>query len=88
MFSTAKQWPWSLCQGDVDANLDELQNFTGIIYDVTTRKIKIMLEQTRSRGVIKEILMLWLSISWSTLVSEQGHVHTSLARKNHTLRLG
>ena len=79
----ARQYPWSLTQGDIHADLDALACLDEP-EEATMRKIWQLLRLGYNRGRIVEGLQLLADCSWSTTPVEQQHGAASSMRKSHS----
>ena len=75
--------PWSLVMGDIDENLDALQEQARAPRELIAKKIQTLLRMDFSRDVIKEGLMLLRDVHWSTASCEQGHGSASAISRQH-----
>lgn len=84
VFEAAKQPPWSLCHGDRRANLLRLRDLPDMPGEATTAKLWKLLRLGYNMDVLLDGLELMACCSWSTKVTEQGHVQASCLRKLHS----
>ena len=77
--------PYSLCAGDVDANLDRFKAETAPSEQWSTPwKIHRMLNMDQfSRAEIKEAITVMSKGSWSSNITEQGHRAASMVKIGH-----
>ena len=75
--------PWSLVMGDIDENLDALQEQARAPRELVAKKIQTLLRMDFSRDVIKEGLMLLRDVRWSIASCEQGHGSASATSRQH-----
>ena len=75
--------PWSLVVGDIDENLDALQEQAHVPRELIAQKVQALLRMDFSREVIKEGLLLLRDVHWSTASCEQGHGSAAVIAKVH-----
>jgi hypothetical protein len=82
-FEPASRLPWSLCQGDVQANLRALQGDPQGIADHTARKIAKLLALGFNTELLEQGIRLFREVSWSTVAVEQGHGSCAVLKRQH-----
>ena len=83
IFDTAAGYPWSLCVGDVDANLAELRCVAVPAHDVVTLRIQTLVQLGYNPSLLREGITRLSGARWSTNFQEQGHASASLLHRNH-----
>ena len=76
--------PWTLCRGDLDKNLDELQEGPAPTEE-TALKVYNLVRMGYSRDAIKDGLRLLGNSSFSTTQVEEGHVFGSNIMQQHRM---
>ena len=85
VFRPAKQHPWSLAQGDIDQNLETLQQLQEAPAEPTTQKIWRLVKIGFSRATLVTVkgIELFREIGWSSTSIEQQHGSASTAHRYH-----
>lgn len=80
------QWgyPWCLCRGNIDDNLEGLRAVT--VSDSTTQKVQITVADKRYNKVLLAMGIRFLSdVPCTTTIVEQGHGAAAIMRRCHRL---
>ena len=83
VFKPAKQHPWSLAQGDIDQNLETLQQLQEAPAEPTTQKIWRLVRIGFSRATLVKGIELFREIGWSSTSVEQQHGSASTVHRYH-----
>ena len=75
--------PWSLAIGDIEENLEGLLQEADV-HDLTAHKILQLLRLGWNRQQIKDAIMLFRDVHWSTLGVEQAHGSAAVMHRHHT----
>ena len=75
--------PWSLCRGNLDDNLRELESCDSPPDEEVANKVYRLRRLGYSREMIKEGLRLLSNSSFSSVMTEEGHVFASALTKQH-----
>ena len=78
-----KKCPWSLAQGDIQANLQALGAQDHVPRDPTAQKIQTLVRLGYNTAQLTRGLELLRRVSWSTSVAEQAHASVSVFAKLH-----
>ena len=82
-FELAFGYPWKLCRGDRDAELDMLAQLPEHPIDPIASRIKSLLELDFNRTLLHDALDRLGECRWTTNVHEQGHASASLIHRAH-----
>ena len=80
----AKEFPWSLVQGDADVRLEELSS-QECPAEETAKKIWLLLKMGFDRQVLKRGLAVMKEAAHSALTTEQAHAAGSIMMKAHKM---
>ena len=85
VFQPLSGYPWKLCNGDVDQNLDHLaaEEEDLSAQCAVTGNIQCLLRANYNRVLLRQAIGLLAQIPWSTNVQEQGHASASVLHKAH-----
>jgi hypothetical protein len=81
VFNAAKQQPWSLAQGDIAKNLEELALSSHVPTEPTTQKIWRLLQAGFNRAQLIQGVELLREIGWSSASVEQQHGSASTVHR-------
>eukprot|EP00971_Amphidinium_carterae_P338766 6476270-Amphidinium_carterae.3 len=81
VFAEARKWPWCLCAGNIDENLDKLLDCSGSIGHHVPDGIRWLSAQGISRDRLLAGLQLLSQCSWSSYLVERMHASASVTRK-------
>ena len=79
----ASGYPWKLCRGDPDDNLDEIAEMEHEPTESVCRNFWHLLQEDRPRSQLKGVLVLLGQCSWSSMPAEQQHGSLSLLHRWH-----
>ena len=79
----ASLYPWRLCRGDIDANLDELAELDSAPDEPCTQHIYELLQEDHPRPQLVEAVQLLGQCPWSSMPAEQQHASVALLHRNH-----
>ena len=83
MLRVLQALPWSLAIGDIEENLEGLLQEADV-HDLTAHKILQLLRLGWNRQQIKDAIMLFRDVHWSTLGVEQAHGSAAVMHRHHT----
>ena len=83
VFSHARSLPWSLCRGDIAANLQSLQHSPTEPEDHLCQKLKELLQLGYSPKLLEDAVGLLQEVHWSTIQVEQAHGSVSSVHRLH-----
>eukprot|EP00971_Amphidinium_carterae_P016556 327138-Amphidinium_carterae.1 len=81
VFAEARKWPWCLCAGNIDDNLDQLLHCSGNIGHHVPDGIRWLSDQGICRERLLAGLQLFSQCSWSSYLVERMHASASVTRK-------
>lgn len=82
LLRVARDWPWRLADGDVEANLEELASQDEVLEPVTA-KIKQLLHWRFNRQALVAGVQLLAEVHWTTTGVEQGHGSAATMHRLH-----
>ena len=90
VFNVARSWPWYLCAGNVEKNLEALSadhTIRAMEHDHVTQSVIDLLDLGYSRLSLIRAIQLLGEASWSSFLVEKMHASTSVVHK-HRPELG
>ena len=88
VFSVIRNYPWSLCIGDISTNLDILAVDTSEISDTCTFKIRALLKMGFNRVKLEQAIDVMREAPFSSIPVEQGHGSCAVMHRFHPLYTG
>ena len=86
--SVIRNYPWSLCIGDISTNLDILAVDTSEISDTCTFKIRALLKMGFNRVKLEQAIHVMREAPFSGIPVEQGHGSCAVMHRFHPLYTG
>jgi hypothetical protein len=85
VFQEVRSWPWRIAVGDIDKNLEELEESKEPIADTCAHKIRQLLQAGYNRTVLKEAVALLREVPWTSVPVEQAHGSCAVIHRQHPM---
>ena len=79
----ATQFPWKLCRGDPEVQLDDLAELEAPPAEPTAKQLWHLLREGHPRSQLKGVIELLGQCSWSSMPAEQQHGSLALLHRWH-----